>query len=31
MRGWQYPAQDASRIRVRDLPNHTAGFVTGDP
>jgi D-alanyl-D-alanine-carboxypeptidase/D-alanyl-D-alanine-endopeptidase len=31
MRGWQYPTQDSPRIRVRDLLNHTAGFVTDDP
>lgn len=30
MRGWTYPA-DWPRIRVRDLLNHTAGFVTDDP
>ena len=31
LRGWQYPTQDSPRIRVRDLLNHTAGFVTDDP
>jgi serine-type D-Ala-D-Ala carboxypeptidase/endopeptidase len=31
LRGWQYPTQDAPRIRVRDLLNHTAGFITDDP
>eukprot|EP01030_Chromulinospumella_sphaerica_P016683 gene16683-16497_t len=31
MKGWTYPTQDAPRIRVRDLLNHTAGFVTDDP
>lgn len=31
MRGWKYPTADAPRIRVRDLLNHTAGFVTDDP
>ncbi len=31
MRGWTYPTQDSPRIRVRDLLNHTAGFVTDDP
>lgn len=31
MRGWRYPTSDAPRIRVRDLLNHTAGFVTDDP
>jgi len=31
MRGWKYPTQDSPRIRVRDLLNHTAGFVTDDP
>ena len=31
MRGWKYPTQDSSRISVRDLLNHTAGFVTDDP
>jgi CubicO group peptidase (beta-lactamase class C family) len=31
MRGWKYPTQDAPRIRVRDLLNHTGGFVTDDP
>jgi D-alanyl-D-alanine-carboxypeptidase/D-alanyl-D-alanine-endopeptidase len=31
LRGWKYPTQDSPRIRVRDLLNHTAGFVTDDP
>jgi D-alanyl-D-alanine-carboxypeptidase/D-alanyl-D-alanine-endopeptidase len=31
LRGWRYPTQDSPRIRVRDLLNHTAGFVTDDP
>jgi len=31
LRGWRYPTKDSSRIRVRDLLNHTAGFVTDDP
>jgi D-alanyl-D-alanine-carboxypeptidase/D-alanyl-D-alanine-endopeptidase len=31
MRGWKYPTSDSPRIRVRDLLNHTAGFVTDDP
>jgi D-alanyl-D-alanine-carboxypeptidase/D-alanyl-D-alanine-endopeptidase len=31
MRGWNYPTQDSPRIRVRDLLNHTGGFVTDDP
>lgn len=31
MRGWRYPTADSPRIRVRDLLNHTAGFVTDDP
>lgn len=31
MRGWKYPTLDAPRIRVRDLLNHTGGFVTDDP
>jgi D-alanyl-D-alanine-carboxypeptidase/D-alanyl-D-alanine-endopeptidase len=31
MRGWKYPTEDSPRIRVRDLMNHTAGFVTDDP
>lgn len=28
---WTYPTTDSPRIRVRDLLNHTAGFVTDDP
>ena len=31
MRDWQYATKDSPRIRVRDLLNHTAGFVTDDP
>lgn len=31
MRGWDYPTADAPRIRIRDLLNHTGGFVTDDP
>jgi CubicO group peptidase (beta-lactamase class C family) len=28
---WTYPTADSPRIRVRDLLNHTGGFVTDDP
>lgn len=31
LRGWRYPTSDSPRIRVRDLLNHVAGFVTDDP
>jgi CubicO group peptidase (beta-lactamase class C family) len=31
LRGWRYPTSDSPRIRVRDLLNHTSGFVTDDP
>jgi CubicO group peptidase (beta-lactamase class C family) len=31
LRGWKYPTADSPRIRVRDLLNHAAGFVTDDP
>ena len=31
LRGWHYPTADSPRIRVRDLLNHSAGFVTDDP
>ncbi len=31
MRDWKYLTEDSPRIRVRDLLNHTAGFVTDDP
>ena len=31
LRTWRYPTADSARIRVRDLLNHTAGFVTDDP
>src|SRR4249920_3481198 len=31
LREWHYPTSDSPRIRVRDLLNHTAGFVTDDP
>ncbi|HET7292324.1 MAG TPA: serine hydrolase domain-containing protein [Vicinamibacteria bacterium] len=29
--GWRYPTEDSRKIRVRDLLNHVAGFVTDDP
>lgn len=28
---WKYPTADSARIRVRDLLNHTAGFIADDP
>jgi CubicO group peptidase (beta-lactamase class C family) len=28
---WKYPTQDSRKVVVRDLLNHTAGFVTDDP
>lgn len=28
---WTYPTPDSPKIRVRDLLNHAAGFVTDDP
>jgi serine-type D-Ala-D-Ala carboxypeptidase/endopeptidase len=31
LRGWKYPTADSPRIRVRDLLNHAAGFVSDDP
>jgi serine-type D-Ala-D-Ala carboxypeptidase/endopeptidase len=31
LRSWKYPTQDSPRIRVRDLLNHSAGFITDDP
>src|SRR6202163_1886503 len=31
LRGWKYPTGDSARIRVRDLLNHAAGFVSDDP
>ncbi|HZF95812.1 MAG TPA: serine hydrolase domain-containing protein [Allosphingosinicella sp.] len=31
LRAWRYPTSDSPRIRVRDLLNHTGGFVTDDP
>ena len=31
MRGWKYPTSDSPRIRIRDLLQHVAGFVTDDP
>jgi CubicO group peptidase (beta-lactamase class C family) len=31
LKAWQYPTQDAPRLRVRDLLNHTTGLVTDDP
>lgn len=31
MGDWTYPTDDSPRIRVRDLLNHAAGFVTDDP
>jgi CubicO group peptidase (beta-lactamase class C family) len=31
VRDWAYPTGDSRPIRVRDLLNHTAGFVTDDP
>jgi D-alanyl-D-alanine-carboxypeptidase/D-alanyl-D-alanine-endopeptidase len=31
LRDWKYPTQDSGRIRVRDLLNHTAGFISDDP
>ena len=31
MRNWIYPTKDSRKIRVRDLLNHVAGFVTDDP
>ena len=31
LRTWKYPTDDSPQIRVRDLLNHVAGFVTDDP
>lgn len=31
MRGWTYPTADARKITVRDLLNHSAGFVDDNP
>ncbi len=31
LRDWKYLTDDAPQIRVRDLLNHIAGFVTDDP
>lgn len=31
LRDWTYPTRDSPRIRVRDLLNHTAGFISDDP
>ena len=31
LKAWRYPTEDSPRIRVRDLLNHSAGFVTDDP
>jgi CubicO group peptidase (beta-lactamase class C family) len=31
LQGWVYPTADSPRIRVRNLLNHTAGFVEDDP
>ncbi|MGL4542469.1 MAG: serine hydrolase domain-containing protein [Polymorphobacter sp.] len=31
LRGWTYPTTDSRKVRVRDLLNHVAGFVTDDP
>lgn len=31
MRSWKYPTDDSPTVRVRDLLNHTGGFVTDDP
>ncbi|MDP3854102.1 serine hydrolase [Phenylobacterium sp.] len=31
LRGLTYPTTDSPKIRVRDLLNHTGGFVTDDP
>lgn len=28
---WEYPTKDSRKVVVRDLLNHTAGFVTDDP
>lgn len=31
MKRWSYPTKDSPRIRIRDLLQHVAGFVTDDP
>jgi len=31
LQAWVYPTGDSPRIRVRNLLNHTAGFVSDDP
>ncbi|MFZ5706718.1 MAG: serine hydrolase domain-containing protein [Pseudomonadota bacterium] len=31
LRGWTYPTRDARRLTVRDLLNHSAGFVDDNP
>jgi serine-type D-Ala-D-Ala carboxypeptidase/endopeptidase len=31
LRGWKYPTADSPQVRVRDLLNHTGGFVSDDP
>src|SRR3990167_2623839 len=31
LKGLDYPTTDSPKIRVRDLLNHTGGFVTDDP
>ncbi len=31
LRGWTYPTKDARRLTVRDLLNHSAGFVDDNP
>ncbi|KGB57865.1 serine hydrolase [Sphingopyxis sp. SE2] len=31
MKGWAYPTKDSPRIRISDLLQHVAGFVTDDP
>jgi CubicO group peptidase (beta-lactamase class C family) len=31
LRTWVYPTADSRKVTVRDLLNHTAGFVTDDP
>ena len=31
MKDWKYPTKDSRKVTIRDLVNHTAGFITGDP
>lgn len=31
LKSWKYPTTDSRKVTVRDLVNHTAGFVTDDP